>query len=191
EGRQAPRPQPPNRDNRGFGCPFNCNPAQSTLEQDLKRALTVMAMALAVTAAHAETPGPVTIEFAYPYSHLFDLTYETILQRFNEEYPYITVEFRATYENYEDGTNTILREAVAGELPDVTMQGLNRQAILVERGIAKPLTDFIAATDDFELNGYHKAMLDLGTFNNAVFGLPFSVSLPVSYYNMETMALAG
>ncbi|MEM0936563.1 MAG: hypothetical protein AAF865_10875 [Pseudomonadota bacterium] len=101
------------------------------------------------------------------------------------------MEFRATYENYEDGPNTILREAVSGELPDVTMQGLNRQAILVERGIAKPLTDFIAATDDFELNGYHKAMLDLGTFNNAVFGLPFSVSLPVSYYNMETMALAG
>jgi hypothetical protein len=44
------------------------------------------------------------------------------------------VKIRATYESYEDGTNTILREAVAGTLPDVTMQGLNRQAILVEKG---------------------------------------------------------
>ncbi len=158
----------------------------------MKTTLTAMAMALAATAAHADGHAtPVTIEFAYPYSHLFDLTYETILQRFNEEYPHITVEFRATYESYEDATNTILREAVAGELPDVTMQGLNRQAILVDRGIARPLTDFIAATEGFELNGYHEAMLDLGTFNDAVYGLPFSVSLPVSYYNMETMALAG
>ena len=34
-------------------------------------------------------------------------------------------------------------------------------------------------------------MLDLGTFGEDVFGLPFSISLPVSYYNMETMAKAG
>ena len=158
----------------------------------MKCTLTAMALILSVSAAFADNdPEPVTIEFAYPYSHLFDLTYERILERFNQDYPHITVEFRATYENYEDGTNTILREAVAGELPDVTMQGLNRQAILVERGIARPLTDFIAATEDFELNGYHKAMLDLGTFDDQVYGLPFSISLPVSYYNMETMAKAG
>ena len=118
----------------------------STVEKDMKTTLSAMVLALAATGAYAEGhQTPVTIEFAYPYSHLFDITYESILQRFNEDHPHITVEFRATYENYEDGTNTILREAVAGELPDVTMQGLNRQAILVERGIARPLTDFIAA----------------------------------------------
>ena len=98
---------------------------------------------------------------------------------------------RATYESYEDGTNTILREAVAGTLPDVTMQGLNRQAILVEKGIAKSLEPFIAAEADFAKDGYHKAMLDLGTFGDDVHGLPFSISLPVGYYNMEVMAKAG
>ncbi|MEL6101823.1 MAG: extracellular solute-binding protein [Pseudomonadota bacterium] len=155
----------------------------------MKKTLTAMALALAATGAHADEP--VTIEFAYPYSHLFDLTYETILERFNAEYPHITVEFRATYETYEDGTNTILREAVAGELPDVTMQGLNRQAILVERGIAKSLEPFIAAEEDFAKDGYHEAMLNLSTFEGDVYGLPFSISLPVGYYNMETMARAG
>ncbi|MEM6550246.1 MAG: ABC transporter substrate-binding protein [Pseudomonadota bacterium] len=155
----------------------------------MKMTLTAMATVLMATSALAEEK--VTIEFAYPYSHLFDVTYEKIMPKFKEAHPNIEVKFRATYESYEDGTNTILREAVAGELPDVTMQGLNRQAILVEKGIAKSLEPFIAKEADFAKDGYHQAMLDLGTFEGAVHGLPFSVSLPVGYYNMDLMAKAG
>ncbi|MEL7460646.1 MAG: extracellular solute-binding protein [Pseudomonadota bacterium] len=149
------------------------------------------AMALVLTAGAATAQDKTVIEFAYPYSHLFDVTYEKILPKFYEAHPDIEVKMRATYESYEDGTNTILRESVAGTLPDVTMQGLNRQAILVEKGIAKSLEPFIAAEADFAKDGYHKAMLDLGTFGDDVYGLPFSISLPVGYYNMETMAKAG
>ncbi len=155
----------------------------------MKKLTTAMALALAATAATAEDK--IVIEFAYPYSHLFDVTYEKILPKFYEQHPNIEVKMRATYESYEDGTNTILREAVAGTLPDVTMQGLNRQAILVEKGIAKSLEPFIAAEANFAKDGYHKAMLDLGTFDGNVHGLPFSISLPVGYYNMEVMAKAG
>lgn len=133
----------------------------------------------------------VEIEVAYPYSHLFDVTYEKIMKEFSKQHPDIQVKFRATYEDYEDGTNTILREAVSNTLPDVTMQGLNRQAILVEKGIAKSLEPFIAKEKDFAKEGYHKAMLDLSTFDSKVYGLPFSVSLPVSYYNMDLMKKAG
>ncbi|MEO0822350.1 MAG: extracellular solute-binding protein [Pseudomonadota bacterium] len=153
--------------------------------------MTASAIALALVASAAVAEDKVTIEFAYPYSHLFDVTYEKIMPKFQEAHPNIEVKFRATYESYEDGTNTILREAVAGELPDVTMQGLNRQAILVEKGIAKSLEPFIAKEADFAKDGYHQAMLDLGTFENDVYGLPFSVSLPVGYYNMDLMAKAG
>ena len=155
----------------------------------MHRTLTAIALVLAAPAAAQDET--VTIEFAYPYSHLFDVTYEKILPMFREAHPNIEVVMRATYESYEDGTNTILREAVAGELPDVTMQGLNRQAILVERGIARSLEPFIEAEADFAKDGYHNAMLDLGTFDGEVHGLPFSISLPVGYYNMEVMARAG
>ncbi|WP_395175579.1 extracellular solute-binding protein [Roseibium alexandrii] len=155
----------------------------------MKKTLTAIALLLAAPAAHADEK--VTIEFAYPYSHLFDVTYEKILPKFNEQFPNIEVKIRATYESYEDGTNTILREAVAGTLPDVTMQGLNRQAILVEKGIAKSLEPFILKEETFEKDGYHDAMLKLGSFNDDIYGLPFSVSLPVGYYNMDVMAKAG
>ena len=156
----------------------------------MKRLIASLALAAGI-AAPALAEEKVTIEFAYPYSHLFDVTYEKIMPKFNAVYPNIEVKIRAAYESYEDGTNTILREAVAGNLPDVTMQGLNRQAILVEKGIARSLEPFIATEADFAKDGYHQAMLDLGTFNEKVHGLPFSVSLPVGYYNMDLMAKAG
>lgn len=148
-------------------------------------------LAIASLASFSFTAKAVEIEVAYPYSHLFDVTYEKIMKDFSKAHPDITVKFRAVYEDYEDGTNTILRESVSGNLPDVTMQGLNRQAILVEKGIAKSLEGYIAKEANFEKDGYHKAMLDLGTFNDKVYGLPFSVSLPVGYYNMDMMKKAG
>ncbi|MEM8848881.1 MAG: extracellular solute-binding protein [Pseudomonadota bacterium] len=154
----------------------------------MTRPLTAMALALMTTAAQADQ---IEIDFAYPYSSLFDVTYERILPKFEAAHPGIKVNVRATYENYEDGTNTILRESAGGDLPDVTMQGLNRQAILVERGIARSLEPFIAEEADFSKDGYNPAMLSLSTFGQAVHGLPFSVSLPVGYYNMDLMAEAG
>ena len=155
----------------------------------MKYTLTAMAVALSATAVFAEDK--VTIEFAYPYSHLFDVTYEAMMPAFKEAHPNIEVKFRATYESYEDGTNTVLREAVSGNLPDVTMQGLNRQAPLVDKGIAQSLEPFISAEADFEKDGYHQAMLSLSTFNGEVYGLPFSVSLPVGYYNMDILREGG
>lgn len=152
---------------------------------------TVSAMVLAVVAGAAIAEDKVTIEFAYPYSHLFDVTYEAMMPAFEAAHPNIEVVFRATYESYEDGTNTVLREAVAGNLPDVSMQGLNRQQPLVEKGIAQSLEPFIANEANFETDGYHEAMLSLSTFDDEVYGLPFSVSLPVGYYNMDILREGG
>jgi len=155
----------------------------------MKLTTTAMVLALSASAVYAEDK--VTIEFAYPYSHLFDVTYEAMMPAFNAAHPNIEVKFRATYESYEDGTNTILREAVAGNLPDVTMQGLNRQQPLIEKNIAQSLEPFIAQEADFEKDGYHQAMLSLSTFNDEVYGLPFSISLPVGYYNMDILRAGG
>ena len=153
----------------------------------MKRILSAAAIAVLTSGPAFATD----IEVGYAYSHLFDVTYEKIMKDFRKAHPDINVKFRATYEDYEDGTNTVLREAVSGNLPDVTMQGLNRQQVLVEKGIAKSLEPFIAKEADFEKDGYHKAMLSLSTFGSSVYGLPFSVSLPVGYYNMDLMEKAG
>lgn len=146
---------------------------------------------VALNSTYVSAADDVTVEFAYPYSHLFDVTYEKILPKFEAAHPDIKIKMRATYESYEDGTNTVLRESVAGELPDVTMQGLNRQAILVEKGIAKSLESFIGKEEDFAKDGYHDAMLSLSNFEGDTYGLPFSISLPVGYYNMDLLKAGG
>ena len=154
----------------------------------MKRILTAIAAISMFTATASQA---VEIEFGYPYPHLFDTTYTKIMKDFEKDHPNIKVKFRATYDDYEDATQVVLREAVSKTLPDVTMQGLNRQAIFVEKGIAQSLEPFIAKEANFAKDGYHKAMLDLGTFDGKVYGLPFSVSLPVGYYNMDMMRKAG
>ncbi|MGF1476471.1 MAG: ABC transporter substrate-binding protein [Geminicoccaceae bacterium] len=155
----------------------------------MKRTATAGAILLATTSL--ATAQETTIEVAYPYSGLFDVTYEAIMVEFEKAHPEINVEFRATYEDYEDGTNTVLREAVAGEPPDVTMQGLNRQRILVEKDIARSLEPFIAKEADFAEEGYNEAMLALSRFDNEIHGLPFSVSTPIGYYNWDILSEAG
>ena len=40
----------------------------------------------------------VEIEVAYPYSGLFDVTYQRIMPQFEAAHPDIKVKFRATYE---------------------------------------------------------------------------------------------
>ena len=154
----------------------------------MKRIFTVMAAASMFAATSSQA---VEIEVGYPYAHLFDTTYTKIMENFKKDHPDIKVKFRATYDDYEDATQVVLREAVSKTLPDITMQGLNRQAIFVEKGIAKSLEPFIAKEANFTKEGYHKAMLDLGTFDGKVHGLPFSVSLPVGYYNMDHMKKDG
>ena len=157
----------------------------------LKRLLATAALLALGLSSGANAEEKTVVEFGYTYSYLFDVTFQKILPKFYAQHPDIEIKMRAAYKDYEDGTNTILREAASGGLPDVTIQGLNRQAILVEKGIAKSLEPYIAKEPDFAKDGYHKAMLDLGTSNGAVYGLPFAISLPVSYYNMDMMAKAG
>ena len=157
----------------------------------MKRQTALAAIFAGSLIAAASAAQAVTIEVGYPYSALFDVTFKRMMPLFKKAHPGIDVKFRATYDNYEDATNTVLRESVANKLPDVTFQGLNRQALLVSKGIAKNLEPFIAKEKDFAKDGYHKAMLDLGTFNGKVHGLPFSVSLPVGFYNMDLMKKAG
>ena len=90
----------------------------------MKRIFTVIAAAsMSMFAATSSQAGShaVEIEFGYPYAHLFDTTYAKIMKSFEKDHPNIKVKFRATYEDYEDATQVVLREAVSNSLPDVTM----------------------------------------------------------------------
>lgn len=148
-----------------------------------------LGLALVACPALAETQTEIVVQ--YPYGDVFNETHKRIAEAFAAKHPEIKVTFRAPYKDYEDATQRILREAVTGTGPDVTFQALNRVRALADKQVAAPLDDFIAAEKSFEADGFHKAMFDAGSIGGKVYGVPFAVSLPIAYFNLDLVKAAG
>ncbi len=156
----------------------------------MKKLLLGGALALLMGVAGARA-ADVEIVMQYPYPELFTETHKKISEEFAKIHPEIKVTMRAPYDSYEEATQKVLREAVTNQIPDVTFQGLNRVRVLVDKNIAQPLDGYIAAEKDFDKQGFHQAMYDIGTANDKVYALPFAVSLPIVYYNLDLVKQAG
>lgn len=151
----------------------------------------LMMAAVAAMAFGSAANAATEVVVQYPYGELFNETHKQIAAEFAKKHPDIKVTFRAPYDSYEEGTQKILREAITKQLPDITFQGLNRIRIMVDRDIAVPLDDFIKAEKNFEAEGFHQAMYDIGTQKGKVYALPFAISLPIVYYNLDLVKQAG
>ena len=78
EGRS--RHRNPGKGSTGIGRVLPTGPfPRQHMEVHMKKTLTAIAILLSAGTALAEDK--VVIEFAYPYSHLFDVTYEKILRK--------------------------------------------------------------------------------------------------------------
>ncbi|WP_374303165.1 ABC transporter substrate-binding protein [Ferrovibrio sp.] len=148
-------------------------------------------MAAAAALMAVSTAQATEIVIQYPYGELFNGTHQQIAAEFAKKHPEIKVSFRAPYDSYEEATQKILRESITKQMPDITFQGLNRIRIMVDRNIAVPLDDFIKAEKNFETEGFHQAMFDIGTQQGKVYALPFAISLPIAYYNLDLVKQAG
>lgn len=147
----------------------------------LKQSLLSAALALVAMPAFAQTE----IVIQYPYGELFNETQKQIAEAFAKTHKDIRIAFRAPYESYEEATQKVLREAITKQMPDITFQGLNRVRVLVDRGIAQPIDGYIKADSTMEADGFHAAMYDIGTMNGKVYALPFAISLPIMYVNLD------
>lgn len=145
--------------------------------------------ALALASAFAQTPTQVTVQ--YPYASAFKPIFDTLLERFHAAHPGIRVATRPPYQNYDDGLEQTLRGAISGDLPDVSIQAINRQRVLVDRGIAQPLGQLVRAERDWAARGYAAGLMSMGRFGKDVYGLPFVVSTPVVYFNAGLVRQAG
>ena len=149
--------------------------------------IAATALSLAAGLAHAQTE----VVVQYPYAELFEGTHKRIIEEFAKVRPDIKVTLRAAYDSYEEGTQKVLREAVTNQMPDVTFQGLNRIRVLVDKNIPAELDGYIAAEKDFDKQGFHQAMFDIGTASGKVYALPFAISLPIVYVNVDLARKAG
>jgi multiple sugar transport system substrate-binding protein len=131
------------------------------------------------------------LQVLYAFDRTTAQAHQEIKERFEKDNPGITVEFLAAAQNYEDASQSIIRSAMIGDLPDVTFQGLNLLRGLVDRGIVVPLDPFIAGDGGADKLGYNAGMLRAGAVNGKTFGIPFAVSTPLLYVNVDLVRAAG
>lgn len=144
------------------------------------------AVLMLATAAHAET----TIRVHYGIPTIWANTQEQIAAAFMAENPDIRVVIDGPAESYEEGVQRLLREAVAGTLPDVAYVGLNLWRVLQARELAQPLDPFIGDMEAFVAEGYGPAVR-LGQFDGTTWALGASASTLVMYVNPTLVEQAG
>ncbi len=156
------------------------------MKQSLNATVAAALVGLAATAAHAET----AIRVHYGIPTIWAATQEALAEAFMAENPDITVVIDGPAESYEEGVQRLLREAVAGTLPDVAFVGLNLWRVLEARGLAQPLDPLMGDKAAFMAEGFGPAVR-LGTFNDTTYALGVSASTLMIYANPTLVAQAG
>jgi len=152
----------------------------------MKKLILAAAMSIAATVAvAAETE--IRVHYAIPT--IWAETQEKLANAFMEANPDIKITIDGPAENYADGVQRLLREAVAGTAPDIAYVGLNRWRILEDRGLTNPLDGFIDGKAA-EM-GYTPALLSLGSYEGKQHALGTSASNLVTYVNKDLVEKAG
>ncbi len=154
----------------------------------IKQALAAAAVSMAMSIpAHAET----TLTVHYQMPGFFKDVMDTISKKFMEENPDIKIQFANPSATYEEGIQTIMRQAGTAEMPDVTFIGLNRLRMLNERDIPVDLTPLVAKEGDMASKGFSENILKLAQVQGKQVGLAFATSNPIMYYNADLVRAAG
>ncbi|MBZ9746403.1 ABC transporter substrate-binding protein [Mesorhizobium sp. CO1-1-7] len=156
--------------------------------KQLPRILAAAAISLTtVLPAYADT----TLTVHYPMPGFFKNVMDTISKKFMEENPDIKIQFASPSATYEEGIQTILRQAGTDEMPDITFIGLNRLRMLNERDVAVDLGPLVKKEGNMAELGFSDTILKLAQVNGKQVGLAFATSNPIMYYNADLMKAAG
>jgi len=151
-----------------------------------------LAGAIGTSAAFAQ---PVTLDVLYAFP-AFAKFHEPIAQEFMKRNPDIKIEFRAPAPTYDDGHQTMLRQAVTNQLPDVYYSGFHLLAelarTLAKRNQIVDLDPLLAAEGaQYRQKNYSDKIVALGRVDSKLYGVPFNASSPIMYYNVELVKKAG
>ena len=157
------------------------------MKAQLRLAAGALAAGLWVGAASAQ----VEIQVQYPAPGLFKEPIEQIVAEFTKRNPNIRVSLLGPQQDYEQIVQQNLRAAITNTLPDVAIHGMNRQRVLVERGIAQPIDALIAGDPDFAKLGITDKSLSVGQIGGKQYGIALAMSTPVIYFNADLVKRAG
>ncbi|TIT37885.1 MAG: ABC transporter substrate-binding protein [Mesorhizobium sp.] len=156
--------------------------------KQLPRILAAAAVSLTFALpAYADT----TLTVHYPMPGFFKNVMDMISKKFMAENPDIKIQFASPSATYEEGIQTILRQAGTDEVPDITFIGLNRLRMLNERDVAVDLGPLVKKEGNMAELGFSDTILKLAQVNGKQVGLAFATSNPIMYYNADLVKAAG
>ncbi len=117
--------------------------------------------------------------------------HKQIAEQFMKDNPNIQIKFNAQFGEYDELVQQTIRDSLINAQPDVGFYGLFTIPTLIDRKLAQPLDPFISNEKNWSEMGYNASMLSIGHFGKSQYGIPFSVSLPVVFYNPKLVAAAG
>ena len=135
--------------------------------------------------AHAQTELSVFHAFA---SH--SPWQEELAARYTAANPGTTFAFQVPAETYDDALVTVIRQSMTDEVPDIYMVGAHLLPALVARGLVKPIDDLLAGTD-LVADGYAPETLEMAKVDGTLYGLPWTSSTPVAFFNAGLVTQAG
>ncbi|WP_407319739.1 ABC transporter substrate-binding protein [Isoptericola halotolerans] len=113
---------------------------------------------------------------------------DELLPQFYEEYPDVTVS--VDYTTYGNLNEKLTTAAVSGAVPDVMMMGVGWIEGFADRGLLADLSE-LGLTEDQLLETYTPAIVDAGTWDGGVYGVPIMLDTRYGVANMELLEEAG
>jgi len=147
----------------------------------------VLACMCVASVANAETK----ISVAYADAAVYKAVLEGIANKFMKAHPDIKVDFRIPPASYEGLAQQLMRDKITDTLPDVAFNGINQLRLFVEQKLPVPLDSHIKADGGLEKLGYYPPLTGLGMWDGQQYGMPFGVSMPIVYVNMNLLANTG
>src|SRR6187200_2689315 len=134
--------------------------------------MAAIAGTLAVSAARAQQ---VVLDVLYAFP-AFAKFHEPIAAEFMKRQPNIKIQFRAPAASYDEGHQTMLRQAVTNQLPDLYYSGYHLLAelvrTLVKRQQVLDLDPLLAAEPaEWRKANYSDAIISLGRVDGKLYGM--------------------
>ncbi|WP_278235757.1 ABC transporter substrate-binding protein [Isoptericola sp. AK164] len=113
---------------------------------------------------------------------------DELLPQFYEDYPDVTVS--VDYTTYGNLNEKLTTAAVSGAVPDVMMMGVGWIEGFADRGLLADQSE-LGNTEEKLLETYTPAIVDAGTWDGGVYGMPIMLDTRYGVANMELLEEAG
>lgn len=146
---------------------------------------TLLACAGLIVPAHAQQ---MTLQVDTTPSIFADM-FKELVTTFEKENPNIQVEIDTSQRDQTDSIQRTMRQAIVGQLPDLSFQGFNYLKLLADNGHLIPLDDMIASAPDWN-SEYSPSVTATAQADGKLYGLGVALSFPLIYYNADLVSEA-